>query len=85
MGCHGEGSKWKLWDHTVDFKVLRNYRCDISMSSDALYHKGIIFHQYYDVFLYTTVVIMVFTVKTGCKFVAFISRLYDSPSIWSTL
>lgn len=73
MGCNGKGSKWKLWDHTVHLKnvgVLRKCRCDVTMSSNALYHKGIIFHEHINIlmfFFFTTIVIMVLTEKSGCK------------------
>lgn len=47
--------------------ALRKSRCDVTMTSNALYHKGIVFHEHINVlmssFLLTTIVIMVLTVK----------------------
>lgn len=49
--------------------ALRKSRCDVTMSSNALYHKGIVFHEHINVlmssFLFTTIVIMVLTVKNN--------------------
>lgn len=68
--CKGKGSKWKRWDHTVHLEKkveLKKCRRDVTKSSNALNQKGIIprAHQY--VVFFTTIVIMVFTVKLGCK------------------